>query len=68
MIKEVKIGEVFVGKGLKYQCVKGYACVECVFFVNPEGEGVTCARGFSVTGLCSQLFRSDDEFVILKLV
>lgn len=68
MIKERKIGEVFVDKGLKYQCVKGYDCEECAFCVNPEGEGMTCTRVLSVAGICSPLFRSDDEFVIFKLV
>lgn len=68
MIKERMIGEVFVDKGLKYQCVKGYHCEECAFCVNPGGEGMTCTKPLSVAGICSQLFRSDDEFVIFKLV
>lgn len=68
MIPQRMIGEVFVDKGLKYQCIKGDACAECAFCVNPEGEGMTCTGNLSVTGYCSELFRSDGEFVIFKLV
>ena len=68
MIKERKIGEVFVDRGLKYQCVKGFNCKDCAFCVVPECEGMTCTGDLSVTGFCSELFRSDGEFVIFKLV
>lgn len=68
MIKTRLIGEVFVDKGLKYQCVKGYPCRECAFCVIPEGESMVCTGDINVTGYCSQLFRSDDEFVIFKRV
>ena len=68
MIPQRKIGEVFVDKGQKYQCVKGFGCLECAFCVIPEGEGMTCTGALSVTGHCHRMFRSDDEFVIFKLV
>lgn len=68
MIPQRKIGEVFVDKGLKYQCIKGDDCAKCAYCVNPEGEGMICTGDLSVAGFCSQLFRSDDEFVIFKLV
>lgn len=68
MIKERKIDEVFVDKGLKYQCVKGVDCKDCTFCVIPEDEGMVCTGDVRVTGYCSELFRSDGEFVIFKLV
>lgn len=68
MIKERKIGEVFVDRGLKYQCVKGVYCKDCAYCVVPEGKGVICAGALCVTGLCTALFRSDGENVIFKLV
>lgn len=68
MIPERKIGEVFVDRGLKYQCVKGVDCKVCAFCVVPEDEGMICSGALSVTGYCSKLFRSDGEFVMFKLV
>lgn len=68
MIKTRKIGEVFIDKGLKYQCVKGDGCKDCAFCVVPEEGGMICTGAISVTGYCSALFRSDGEFVIFKSV
>lgn len=68
MIPQRKIGEVFVDHGLRYQCVKGVDCKDCAFCVNPEGEGMICTGALSVTGYCSELFRSDGEYVYFKLV
>lgn len=68
MIKERKIGEVFFDHGLKYQCVKGFNCKDCAFVVILDVEPAGCAGDISVTGFCSELFRSDGEFVIFKQV
>lgn len=68
MIKTRKIGKIFVYHGQKYQCVKGYGCKNCDFSVKREGVVITCSVELSDSGFCSEVFRSDGENVIFKLV